>query len=60
MQREGARHHALAELKEAGLMKGLGRPEGKVAIVTGRGSGIGAGISRVFAQEGAAVGRGRS
>jgi NAD(P)-dependent dehydrogenase (short-subunit alcohol dehydrogenase family) len=34
---------------------GLGRLKGKVAIVTGGGTGIGGGISRVFAREGAAV-----
>ena len=34
---------------------GLGRLNGKVAIVTGGGTGIGGGISRVFAREGAAV-----
>jgi NAD(P)-dependent dehydrogenase (short-subunit alcohol dehydrogenase family) len=34
---------------------GLGRLKGKVAIVTGGGAGIGGGISRVFAREGAAV-----
>jgi NAD(P)-dependent dehydrogenase (short-subunit alcohol dehydrogenase family) len=34
---------------------GLGRLKGKVAIVTGGGAGIGGGISRVFAREGASV-----
>ena len=35
--------------------QGLGRLQGKVAIVTGGGTGIGGGISRVFGREGAAV-----
>ena len=33
----------------------MGRLQGKVAIVTGAGGGIGAAISRQFASEGAAV-----
>lgn len=35
--------------------QGLGRLNGKVAIVTGGGTGIGGGISRVFGREGASV-----
>ena len=35
--------------------QGLGRLKGKVAIVTGGGTGIGGGISRVFGREGASV-----
>ena len=38
-----------------GLMKGLGRREGKVAIVTGANSGIGRATARIFGREGAKV-----